>query len=162
MTTVDGSAGAPELAAELRRIPALFQAAVARATLDELRKRPAAGEWSAVEVLGHMVDKMTVWRGRVLLIAAQDDPAIAGFDQNARVLEMRYQEADAGALTARLAAACEAFAATVEPLAPAALRREGIHSEMGRITARDCVTVPINAARAHLAQLEATLGIAQT
>ena len=46
----------------------------------DLRKRPAEGEWSVVELLGHAVDGELVVSGRYRWILAHDTPAILGYD----------------------------------------------------------------------------------
>ena len=62
-------------AAQIRAIPATFRVALLN---DDraIRHRPAAGEWSAVEVVGHMIDKMQNWTSRVERIWAEERPAI--------------------------------------------------------------------------------------
>ena len=51
-------------AAQIREVPAVFRMALLGDD-HAIRHRPAAGEWSAVEVVGHMIDKMQIWTGRV-------------------------------------------------------------------------------------------------
>ncbi len=51
-------------AAQIREIPAVFRMALLREE-HAIRHRPAAGEWSAIEVVGHMIDKMWIWTGRM-------------------------------------------------------------------------------------------------
>ena len=49
-------------AAQLREVPATFRMALLSDD-HAIRHRPAVGEWSAVEVVGHMIDKMHIWSG---------------------------------------------------------------------------------------------------
>ncbi len=63
-----------EWAARLRAVPEDFRAALSGADDRALRHRPAPGEWSAVEVVGHIVDKMDAWRERVERIAGEERP----------------------------------------------------------------------------------------
>jgi uncharacterized damage-inducible protein DinB len=144
-------------AARLRAIPDDFRAAIAGASDSALRHRPAPAEWSAIEVLGHMLDKMHAWCERVERIAAEDQPHLAGYDQDASVRDHAYQQSDAAALLDELAQRCERFAAAVEQVPDAALERTGVHAEFGPMTLRECVETPLEAAPDHLLQLKAAL-----
>ena len=91
--------------------PAAIQAATPaawRAIVEEagtgLRMRPAAGEWSIVELLGHAVDAELVTSGRYRWILAHDAPVIAGYDQDRWVNRLRHRDADPEALLALHAA----------------------------------------------------------
>jgi hypothetical protein len=141
------------LAERLRAVPADFRAAVI--TLDEraLRRRPAAGEWSAIEVLGHIIDKMETWAMRVERIAAEDRPLLPNYDQDAYVREHGYQERPLQQLLDTLTQASNRFAEIVERLPDAALDREGVHEESGPITLRQCILAPLDSLPGHMAQL---------
>ena len=52
-------------AAQLRSIPDTFYNALQIDNEQAIRHRPALGEWSALEVMGHMIDKMQHWSRRV-------------------------------------------------------------------------------------------------
>ncbi len=140
------------LAARLRSVPARFQAVVEDVGDDALRHRPADGEWSAVEVLGHMVDKMTIWRGRVEAVLQDDKPFLAGYDQDEHVRERKYQVDDPEQLLERLEAACESFAQTIEALPDTTLERLGVHEEMGEMTLRAIIDAPLDSVEEHLYQ----------
>ncbi len=140
---------------QLRVIPATFRVAVEGVDDDALRRRPASGEWSAIEVLGHMIDKMQEWTRRVERVAVEERPALPGYDQDALVRDRAYQHADVEALLARLDDACERFAAVVERLPDDALERQGVHAEYGPFTIRQCVEAPLASVPDHVAQLKA-------
>ncbi len=149
-----------EYAASIRQIPSPFDRAVRNAPDDLLRRRPSPEEWSAVEILGHMVDKMTIWRVRLATILWKDDPAILGYDQDELVRANNYQESKTLSLVKALAKACELFAAVVESTTPALLSRKGRHSELGPISGTQCIEIPLQAAQDHLAQLRRALDVA--
>jgi len=140
-------------ASQLREIPATFRNALLLQDDRAIRHRPAAGEWSAIEVLGHMSDKMQNWSRRTERILTEERPDLPGYDQDALVRERDYQHASAGALLEQLSQSCEHFAAIVEHIPESALEREGVHGELGPITLRYCVEVPIQSAEGHLEQL---------
>lgn len=141
------------LAERLRAVPADFRAAVI--TLDDgaLRHRPAGGGWSAIEVLGHIIDKMEAWAIRVERIAAEDRPLLRSYDQDASVRERGYQERPLQELLDKLTRASSHFADVVERLPDAALDREGIHEEAGPMTLRQCILAPLDSLPGHMAQL---------
>jgi uncharacterized damage-inducible protein DinB len=141
------------LAERLRAVPADFRAAVTSLDDGALRRRPAAGEWSAVEVLGHIIDKMEAWATRVERIAAEDRPLLRSYDQDAYVRERGYQERPLQELLDSLTQASSHFADVVERLPAAALDREGVHEESGPITLRQCILAPLDSLPGHLAQL---------
>jgi hypothetical protein len=118
-----------------------------------IRYRPAAGEWSAVEVVGHMIDKMQIWAGRVERLMVEERPALPGYDQDALVRDHDYLHADPEVLFEHLRQACERFAALVESIPAPALGREGVHEEVGPMTLRQCIEAPLESAPAHLEQL---------
>src|SRR3954469_24700363 len=116
-----------EWATQLRAIPENFRLDLTSNSLASLRHCPAQGEWSAFEVMGHFVDKMGAWQGRVELLSKEDEPEFPGYDQDAYVRENNYQHADPQALFEQLVAACESFAKVVETLPDTALARQGRH-----------------------------------
>ena len=143
------------LAERLRAIPADFRAATIALDDSALRHRPAAGEWSAIEVLGHIVDKMEEWTLRVERIAAEDHPLLRVYDQDAYVRERGYQERPLQQLLDKLTQTSSHFADVVERLPAAALDREGVHEEAGPLTLRQCILAPLDSLPGHLAQLRA-------
>ncbi|HZQ38122.1 MAG TPA: DinB family protein, partial [Dehalococcoidia bacterium] len=56
-----------------------------------LRRRPASGGWSIVEITGHLIDKTEVWGERFRHIATQNQPSLPAFDQDAWVRDRNYQ-----------------------------------------------------------------------
>lgn len=141
------------LVGRLRAAPAEVHAAVL--TLDEraLRHRPTAGEWSAIEVLGHLIDKMQAWTTRVERLATQDQPFLPVYDQDASVREHGYQDYPLQTLLDTLTLACNRFADVVERLPATALDRLGTHEESGPMTLRQCILAPLDSLPGHMAQL---------
>lgn len=146
-----------EWAQQLRAVPEQFQNAMRYANENTIRYRPAEGEWSAVEVIGHMYDKMEAWTQRVQRIASEDAPLLPGYDQDVYVRERGYQQANVAALFGQMAQACEDFARIVEQLPDSALQRSGVHSETGPITLAQCIEAPLNSVALHLEQFKTAL-----
>src|SRR5256885_2813326 len=145
-------------AAQLREVPATFRMALLN---DEhaIRHRPAAGEWSAVEVVGHMIDKMQIWTSRVERLMVEERPALPAYDQDTLVRDHDYLHADPEGLFEHLRQACERFAALVERIPTSALLREGVHEEVGPMTLRQCIEAPLESVPGHLEQLRAALAL---
>ena len=141
-------------AAQIREIPAVFRMALLSDD-HAIRHRPAAGEWSAVEVVGHMIDKMQIWTSRVERLMVEERPALPGYDQDALVRDHDYLHADPEMLFEQLRQACERFATLVEHIPTSALQREGVHEEVGPMTLRRCIEVPLESVPEHLEQLRA-------
>jgi hypothetical protein len=98
---------------------------------DELKTRPADGEWSVLECIAHIADAEVVVSGRYRWILAHDEPDIVGYDQDLWVDRLHRPVEDP-----------EELLALFEPLrranlalwarTPAELRaRIGIHRERG-------------------------------
>ena len=141
-------------AAQIREIPAVFRMALLGDD-HAIRHRPAAGEWSAVEVVGHMIDKMHIWTSRVERLMVEERPALPGYDQDALVRDHDYLHADTEVLFEQLGQACERFAILVESIPTSALGREGVHEEVGPMTLRRCIEAPLESVQGHLEQLRA-------
>ncbi len=88
-------------AVQIREIPAVFYMALLSDD-HAIRHRPAAGEWSAVEVAGHMIDKMQIWTSQVERLMAEERPALPRYDQDVLVRDHDYLHADPEALPAKL------------------------------------------------------------
>ena len=98
---------------QTREIPAVFRRALLRDD-DAIRHRPAAGEWSAVEVVGHMIDTMQIWTSRVERLMVEERPALPRYDQDALVRDNDYLHADPEVLCEHLRQECKRFAILVE------------------------------------------------
>jgi len=48
----------------------------------DLRRTPAPGEWSVLELLGHLVDAEIVLSGRYRWVLSHDRPPLRGYDQD--------------------------------------------------------------------------------
>ena len=88
----DPAAAQARVPAELRRLVAEAGAA--------LRTRPAPGEWSVLELIGHVLDAEIVCSTRYRFILAHDRPDLPGYDQDAFAAVLRHNDADPDELLA--------------------------------------------------------------
>jgi hypothetical protein len=142
-------------AIQIREIPNIFRMALLSNNDEAIRQRPGECEWSAVEVVGHMIDKMHIWTSRVERILVEERPALPGYDQDMLVRDHDYLHAYPDVLFEYLKQACECYATLVESMPTSALQREGVHEEFGTLTVRQCIEATLDSVPQHLAQLRA-------
>jgi len=136
-----------------------------RALLDEaagdLRTRPEPGEWSVLELLGHVVDAEIVAALRYRAAVAESRPDIVPFDQDDWVAGLHAganaPEADPEALLATFAALRAADLALWAQIPDAARRRVGIHRERGPESCGLQFVLIAGHDRFHVAQARRTL-----
>lgn len=123
-------------------------------------QRPlAAGEWSAFQVVGHLLDVDVVYGFRWRLALTADDPTYPGYD------EKRWSELPRPPVPDLLAAFRALRTANVALLADldeAAWRREAIHAEQGREDLRRMLDKVAGHDLAHGNQLARTIAAAMS
>lgn len=145
------------------RDPAAIQeqtAAALRALIgeagDRLRVRPD-GEWSALEVVGHIVDAEIVSAFRYRQILSHDEPEIAPYDQDRWVAALAHGEQDPEAVLRLFEPLREANLALWRRSTAGRRARAGLHAERGRETFEDCFVLIAGHDLFHLDQARATL-----
>jgi hypothetical protein len=124
---------------------------------EKLRRRPAEGEWSAIELLGHMVDAELVVGNRVRMVVGDDDVQLVGYDQDAWVRIQGYNDADPEPLLRVLEALRPVNVAMWRGLSPEQRQRSGLHSERGRETAETAYRMLAGHDVFHIDQMRKTL-----
>jgi hypothetical protein len=76
----------------------------------DVARRPSPGVWSPLEYACHVRDVFRVFRGRVELMLAEDDPLFENWDQDATAVAERYHEQDPATVADELYEAGEAVA----------------------------------------------------
>jgi hypothetical protein len=109
------------------------------------------GEWTAVEVIGHLADSGEIFAERVRRCVTEDRPALQSFDQDALAAERRNAERDPMELSRRVSAA---HAEIVRLLMDERARsRPGIHSEHGELDAGHFGAYEAKHAQEHVTEL---------
>ena len=109
------------------------------------------GEWTAVEVIGHVADSAEIFAERVRRCIEEDRPSLPSFDQDALAAERRNAERDPLELSRRVSAA---HSAIVQRLMDKGARsRPGIHSEHGELDAGHFGAYQAQHARDHVDEL---------
>ena len=144
--------------------PAVAQAETAEAIRaliaaagDRLRVRPAPGEWSVLECIGHIADAEVVVSARVRWILSEDEPDIVGYDQALWVAELRHNEDDPARLLATFEALRDANLDLWARRSVADRERVGRHRERGEESYDMTFRLSAGHDRIHLAQARRAL-----
>jgi hypothetical protein len=117
----------------------------------------AAGEWSALQIAGHILDVDVVYGFRWRLVLTEDGPAYPGYS------EKRWSELPRpgpGDVLAALQGLRAANVALLQGIEPADWQRWGTHGEQGREQFELMVAKIAGHDLAHLNQLARTLAVA--
>ena len=141
-------------------IAALLEAAMATlsAELGALPERvvawhPAAGEWCAKEVVGHLVEtERRGFAGRIRIILGADRPALQGWDQNEVARARRDCARPIAGLLDELAGLRHDSVTLVSGLREPDLDRGGQHPKVGFLRVRDLLQEWVYHDRNHIRQ----------
>jgi len=137
----------------LASAPAKLNTLVAPLTEQQLRWRPAGGEWSMKEVLCHLRDHARIYHERMRWVAGEDNPTLPNWDEQAAVRVGGYQDTVTEAILPAYTKARLALVDLLSALELEALLRSGTHSVDGPLTLEGLITSTMNHDRDHLAQL---------
>jgi len=121
----------------------------------ELAWRPAAGEWSAREVVHHLADSETISGIRLRRLLVEDNPLIPGYDQAEYAVRFRYQERPMAPALEAFKAARATTAQLLDRMTEADWQRAGTHSESGAYSAEQWLDLYAEHAEIHAAQIRA-------
>jgi hypothetical protein len=113
-------------------IPALVRDAASRwpdvLARPDATARPAPRTWSPLEYACHVRDVHRVFRERLELMLAEDDPAFANWDQDATALAERYWEQDPAVVAIEVTETGEALADAYTRVSDDQWNRTGVRS----------------------------------
>jgi hypothetical protein len=122
-------------------------------TDEEMKSRPLPGKWSACEVVQHLGDSEMTSAIRLRKLLTEDDPVIQGYDQDLYAARLRYNERPLGPALEAFRAARETTAQILDSMTEEDWARAGTHTESGRYTAEDWLTIYAAHAHNHAAQI---------
>ena len=143
----------------LGQTPAILRQLTELLPDERLRRRPAPGKWSVMEITAHLADVEIVisWRAR-LILGAENGVPILGFDQDSWVTADRYERQS-------LSSALDAFSALrrrnlelYRSLTAEQWDKYGLHSERGEESVRDLVKLNAGHDLNHLEQIRRIVG----
>ena len=144
-----------DLIERLWEVPSRIAAAFGGRSTAQLATAPAAGEWSAAEILAHLRASDDILAYRAYMILVRDNPPLPAFDERRWAEVAAYDEVD---FATSLAAFTLRRAELVAALRRARVddwRRTGAHETRGTITLLDVARGVVEHEEEHCAQLEA-------
>ena len=151
-----GALGGDDPAEAQATTPGELRAMVAEAG-ELLRVRPAADEWSVLELIGHIHDAEVVCSARYRWILAHDEPTLLGYDQDRWVTGLRHNDADPDELLRVFEALRETNLALWRRTPGTERGRIGMHAERGPESYELTFRLLAGHDRVHLAQMRRTL-----
>jgi hypothetical protein len=102
---------------------------------DVVRARPSDSVWSPLEYACHVRDVFRVFDARFRLVAEEDDPLFANWDQDATAVEDHYDEQDPAVVSTELRESAEALVTTLRAIDGDGWSRPGRRSDGAAFTA---------------------------
>jgi hypothetical protein len=122
-----------------------------------LRTRPADGEWSVLELLGHMLDAEVISSARYRWVISEERPPLVPYDQDLWVGALGYNDADPTELLATFDALRAANIALWRRSDAMQRARDGLHGERGPESFDLMFRLLAGHSRFHLDQMQRTL-----
>jgi uncharacterized damage-inducible protein DinB len=149
--------GRRRVMATLAAAPRSVARALGRTSRARLGRRPARGEWSAAEVLGHLLDAEITLAFRIRKLAAEPGAAIVAWDQGRWTDGLRHRRADPRTLVSAYGALRAANVEQIRRLSPAQRRAAGRHPEYGRLRIDELLNHWAEHDLNHIAQIRTAL-----
>jgi hypothetical protein len=124
---------------------------------ERLRDRPTEGEWSVLELLGHLTDAEVVSSARYRWILAHDRPELAPYDQDLWVSRLAHEDGDRDELLALFEALRRANLALWRRTREEDRERFGIHLERGPESYDTTFRMIAGHGRFHIDQMRRTI-----
>jgi len=137
--------------------PARLRAALAEVPVEAQRWRPAPGEWSAHEIIGHCADAETNAAGRIRYLVFEKEPVIIGYDQDLWAVASDYHGHPLEPALAAVDATRANTVALLRRLPEEAWAKVGRHTESGRYGAEDWLRIYAAHLEDHARQIENNL-----
>jgi hypothetical protein len=153
------TAGAPGCSLEhitlmLTATPALAWGELQGMPEDLRRWHPAPGEWSAQEIVGHLIEAdLRAFLGRIVLVREEPGARFEPWDPDLIASGRMDDRKDAQALIEEFARIRAVGVSTVRQLAGEDLAIAGVHPEVGDLTVGNLLAEWVAHDRAHLAQI---------
>lgn len=137
--------------------PARLRAAFTAVPAEARQWRPKPGEWSAHEVVVHCSDSETQAASRIRILISEKDPLIQGYDEAQWARDFDYHAHPLDVALATVDAVRANTTALLRRLPEAAWSKVGRHTESGRYTAEDWLTIYADHLENHARQIEANV-----
>ena len=142
-----------DLLERFRRGPELLAAALTGAAGSEVDYAPEPGQWSVRQIMAHLSDSEMVGAFRLRRIAAEENPTLEAWDQDAWASRLDYaRRKPSQSLETFRRIRAENYELLRE-LPAEAFGRTGVHSERGRLTLLDLLRIYASHAESHEQQI---------
>ncbi|MBX7184572.1 MAG: DinB family protein [Vicinamibacteria bacterium] len=125
-----------------------------------LRRPPAPGKWSAMEVACHLRDVEKLWADRIVKTAFSDKPAFYTVDFEALVAKHGYNAQDRGAALKEFARLRADTLCLLRALPAGSWKRVGIHPKRGEVSIERIVEIMTGHDEGHLDQISKAVAAA--
>ena len=146
-----------EARTELARLPAILAALLEGRDAAAWRERPAAAEWSPLEIVCHLRDEEAEDFGARVRVVVAGGTGFVPIDPERWAVERRYRDDDPPAALAAFAERRAANLAFLPTFDPDRLRATVTQPGTGTLSGLDLLAAWVTHDRLHLAQLTATL-----
>lgn len=120
---------------------------------ESLTARPLPGKWSAREIIHHLGDSEMQSALRLRQLLEEDDPTIHGYDQDNRAIRLKYNERDQSPALDAFRAARATTTQLLALMSEDDWKREGTHTESGRYSVEDWLSIYAAHAHGHAGQI---------
>lgn len=138
----------------LASTPARVAKALKAMPAEALRRPPAPGKWSAVEIACHLRDVDRLYAERMSKAAFSDRPQWWMMDNDRVAAKLRYREADPTAVLREYRRRREDLVSLLRALPHAAWQRTGVHPKRGELSIEQHAEVIAGHDDHHLKQIE--------
>lgn len=121
---------------------------------DGVAGRPDDETWSPLEYAAHVRDVHRIYRERLGLMLANDDPLFPNWDQDVTAVEERYAEQDPAVVSAELVAEAAAIADAFDGVQGAQWQRRGRRSDGAAFTVATISKYYLHDVQHHLHDVE--------
>lgn len=136
------AAGYEEVAQALNGFPA-----------ESRNARPIPGKWSAREIVHHLGDSESTSAFRLRKLLVEDNAIIEGYDQDQFATKLRYNERDETPALEAFRLARATTLPLLQMMSEEDWQRVGTHTESGRYTTENWLTIYAGHAHNHAAQI---------
>lgn len=143
--------------AELARLPRILDALLEGIDAATWRDRPAADEWSPIEIVCHLRDEEAEDFGARLRVVVDGGTTFAPIDPARWVDERAYRDVDPGTALGAFRERRGATLAFLTAVSSERLRQAVPHPRLGTLSGMDLLAAWVTHDRLHLGQLAATL-----
>jgi hypothetical protein len=139
------------------RAPTRLRAALGSVPPEAMKWRPEPREFSVHEIVCHCADSETNAYSRIRYLLTAENPVIVGYDPDTWAREFDYANHPLDAALATVEAVRANTAPILRRLPEEAWGREGTHSESGRYTATDWLSIYSEHLEEHIDQINRTV-----